>query len=239
MPSANLYRLACFVVIFLFTVTSSNTLQAQGERVITTTVDDGGAANGHTGIYPIPQQPQDISPLLYGEKLPIATLADAAGKPFDLNKAVAEKPSILVMYRGGWCPYCSIQLSGLQQALPALEEMGYQLIAVSTDEPSGLAQSAAKEKLGYTLLSDADLALSKQLGIAFKAPKAYWNMLPKTTGGKNPDLLLPVPSVFIFDKKGIIQFEYINPDFKQRLDPDLLLAVAGSIKKRMAVSTGR
>lgn len=174
---------------------------------------------------------EDISPLLIGEAIPAAVLTDASGKSFDLNKAVAEKPTILIFYRGGWCPFCSKQLAGLQQLAPDLEKQGYQLIAVSTDQPDGLMQSATKEKLSYTLLSDADLSVSKQLGIAFKAPKGYWEMLPKTTGGKNTDLLLPVPSVFILDRKGVIHFEYINPDFKQRLSPELLSAVAGSIIK--------
>jgi len=181
--------------------------------------------------YVSPQKPEDISPLLNGEKMPAAMLPDVTGKIFDLKKAVSEKPTILIFYRGGWCPYCSKQLAGLQQAVPELEKLGYQLIAVSTDAPAGLAQSATKEKLGYTSLSDADLNLSKQVGIAYKAPKPYWEMLPKTTGGKDVDLLLPVPAVFILDKTGVIHFEYINPDFKQRLNPDLLKSVAASIKK--------
>ncbi len=179
----------------------------------------------------IPQKPEDISPLLNGEKIPMVMLTDAAGKSFDLNKAVAEKPTILIIYRGGWCPYCSKQLSGLQQAAPELEGLGYRLIAISTDVPEGLMQSATKEKLSYTLLSDADLSLSKKLGVAYKAPKGYWEMLPKTTGGKDSDLLLPVPSVFILDKTGTIHFEYINPDFTQRLNPQLLKTVAASLKK--------
>ncbi len=181
-------------------------------------------------LYTIPQIPEDISPLLIGEKIPMATLTDASGKDFDLNKAVSEKPTVLIFYRGGWCPFCSKQLAGLQQAMPELEKLGYQLIAVSTDVPEGIKQSITKEKLSYTLLSDADLSLSKQVGIAFKAPKPYWEMLPKTTNGKDVDLLLPVPAVFILDKTGIIHFEYINPDFKQRLNPELLKAVATNIK---------
>jgi peroxiredoxin len=181
--------------------------------------------------YVIPEKPEDISPLLNGEKIPVAMLPDASGKKVDLNKVVSAKPTVLIIYRGGWCPYCSKQLSGLQQAIPELEKMGYQLVAISTDAPAGLTQSVTKEKLSYTLLSDADLKLSRQLGIAFKAPKAYWEMLPKTTDGKNADLLLPVPSVFILDKSGVIHFEYINPDFRQRLSPDLLKAAAASIKK--------
>ncbi|SFO90002.1 Peroxiredoxin [Chitinophaga sp. YR627] len=181
--------------------------------------------------YSTPQKPEDISPLLNGEKIPKAILTDVSGKKFDLNKAVSEKPTVLIFYRGGWCPYCSRQLSGLQQAAPELEKLGYQLIAISTDTPEELMQSATKEKLDYKLLSDADLSLSKQFGIAYKAPEAYWNMLPKTTGGMDTELLLPVPSVFILDKSGTIHFEYINPDFKQRLSPDLLKVVANSIRK--------
>jgi len=181
--------------------------------------------------YMLPQKAEDISPLLNGEKVPMAVLPDASGKNFDLNKAISTKPTVLVFYRGGWCPYCSKQLSGLQQALPELEKMGYQVIAISTDASTGLAQSAAKEKLSYTLLSDADLSLAKQFGIAYKAPKAYWDMLPKTSGGKDTELLLPVPSVFVLDKTGTIQFEYINPDFMQRLNPELLKAASAAVAK--------
>jgi len=179
--------------------------------------------------YKIPERPEDISPLLTGEKIPMVMLPEATGNSFDLGKAIASKPTVLVVYRGGWCPYCTKQLSGLQEALPELEKMGYQLIAVSTDAAEGLTKSIAKEKLSYTLLSDADLSFSKQLGIAFRAPKGYWDMLPKTTGGKDTDMLLPVPSVFILDKSGTIHFEYINPDFKKRLSSEQLIGAAKNL----------
>lgn len=178
-----------------------------------------------------PQKAEDISPLLVGEKIPMAMLMNASGKTVDLNKMVSEKPTILIFYRGGWCPYCSKQLSGLQEISGDLEKMGYQLIAISTDAPAGLQASMDKENLKYTLLSDADLSISKKFGIAFKAPKGYWDLLPKSTGGKNVDLLLPVPSVFILSKTGEINFEYINPDITKRLKPELLKVVAQTLIK--------
>lgn len=183
--------------------------------------------------YNIPQNPEDISPLLIGESIPTVVLKDAEGNDFDLNRAIANKPSILIFYRGGWCPYCSKQLSGLQELMPQLEKIGYQLIAISTDSPDGLALSASEKHLGYTLLSDADLQVSKKFGLAFKAPQAYWEMLPKTTGGKNKDLLLPVPSIFILDRGGKIHYEYINPDFKQRLRPNILKMMATEIYQEL------
>lgn len=183
--------------------------------------------------YNAPLNPADISPLLIGESIPMVSLKDVNGKSFDLNLAIASKPSILIFYRGGWCPYCTKQLSGLQELLPELETMGYQMIAISTDSPDELSKSQAKAHLGYTLLSDADLNVSKKFGLAFQAPKGYSEMLVKTTGGLDQDLLLPVPSVFILDKVGKIRYEYVNPDFKQRLNPELLKVVAQTIYKEL------
>ncbi|WP_394675644.1 peroxiredoxin-like family protein [uncultured Sphingobacterium sp.] len=224
-------KLAAFVALLLFTTCIASIANAQARSSMRRADSRIDKMDMKQIPYRIPQNPEDISPLLCGEKIPMAVLVDVSGKRFDLNRAISRKPTILVFYRGGWCPYCTRQLSGLQEAFPGLEEMGYQLIAISTDESEGLMKAVAKEKLSYTLLSDADLSLSKQMGIAYKAPKDYWEMLPKTTGGEDTDLLLPVPSVFILDQKGTIHFEFINPDFKQRLSSNLLLAAASSIKE--------
>lgn len=180
-----------------------------------------------------PEKPEDISPLLIGEQVPAVMLSDASGKIIDLKKSVAEKPTILIFYRGGWCPYCNIQLSGLQQIEEELRNKGYQLIAVSTDKPENLQKTITKDKLAYTLLSDADLALAKQMGIAYVAPQQYDKIITEGSGGKNTDKLLPVPSVFILNKKGEIRFEYIEPDFKKRISKDLLRAVTLALYKEL------
>lgn len=181
----------------------------------------------------VPLMPQDVSPLLVGENIPMVMLPNAEGQSIDLNKLVAEKPTILVFYRGGWCPYCSKQLAGLQEIEQDLMQLGYQIVAVSTDSPENLRQTGEKQTLTYTLLSDADLSLSKQFGIAYKSPKNYDKFLPETSGGKNVDKLLPVPSVFFINRKGNIRFEYINPDITQRLSPGLLKAAAAALLDEM------
>ncbi|WPU94710.1 peroxiredoxin-like family protein [Mucilaginibacter sabulilitoris] len=188
-----------------------------------------------TAMQKYPQQSTDISPLLIGEKIPSVNIPAANGKPFDLNAHLADKPTILFFYRGGWCPFCNKELAGVQGIQAELVKTGYQIIAISTDSPDNLNKSMDKHKLSYTLLSDADLAVSKQFGIAFKAPAAYSKILAEGSAGKNADKLLPVPSVFILDKSGIIQFEYINPDFKQRISPTLLQAVAAALKQENPV----
>ena len=42
---------------------------------------------------------------------------------------------------------------------------------------------------------------------------------------------LPVPAVFIVGTDGVIQFTYANPDYKVRISPDMLLAVARTIRR--------
>ncbi|SDZ81261.1 peroxiredoxin family protein [Pedobacter hartonius] len=181
----------------------------------------------------VPLKAEDVSPLLAGEQIPVLQLRKSSGEIFDLNKSVSETPTILVFYRGGWCPYCSKQLSGLQEIEKDLIKMGYQVIAVSTDSPENLNKTMNKEKLSYTLLSDADLNAARRFGIAFKSPQNYDRFLPETSGGKNIDKLLPVPSVFILNKKGNILFEYINPDITQRLSAPLLKAAAGALREEI------
>lgn len=44
----------------------------------------------------------EIAPVLVGSEFPELTLKDGAGEPFDLNAAIASKPSVIIIYRGGW-----------------------------------------------------------------------------------------------------------------------------------------
>ena len=46
--------------------------------------------------------PEEIHPLLIGASAPPLTLRSGDGKPVDLNAVLAEKPTILILYRGGW-----------------------------------------------------------------------------------------------------------------------------------------
>ena len=82
----------------------------------------------------VPQNAEDISPLLIGEKLPEAMLLDEDGKPINLNKEIAKKKTVLVFYRGGWCPFCNMQLASLAEAESEILKLGYQIIAVSPDD---------------------------------------------------------------------------------------------------------
>jgi len=71
---------------------------------------------------------------------------------------------------------------------------------------------------------------AKAFGLAFKAPTAYNSTLGKGSGGKNSEKLLPVPAVFLLNQQGVIKFEYINPNFKERMSGNLLKAAIESVR---------
>ncbi|MEZ4876586.1 MAG: peroxiredoxin family protein [Flavobacterium sp.] len=173
----------------------------------------------------LPKSATDIAPLLIGEKAPNTSLKTIDGKSVSFLETLDKKKTILVFYRGGWCPYCNQHLSALAEAEPELIKLGYKIIAISPDSSKSLQETKSKDEINYTLLSDSKNNFSKAFGIAFEAPKNYEKYLLKGSDNVNSSII-PVPSVFILDKEGTILFEYIAPDYKHRLSNELLMAVA-------------
>jgi len=196
------------LVIFLFAVLATFTASAQ-----------------------LPEKAEDISPLLIGEKIPDVALKATNGSNQQLHNIFGQKPTVLLFYRGGWCPFCNAHLAEIQEAQNEILNMGYQIIAVSPDSPENLQATDEKQNLAYNLYSDAGGKLTKAIGIAFEAPERYSGMLSEKSEGLNKGFL-PIPAVFVVDTSGNIEFEYINPDYKTRLSGGMLLAVLKELKNQ-------
>ena len=172
-------------------------------------------------------------PLAVGASIPAVTLATVDGGNLSLPAAVREKPAILIFYRGSWCPYCNRHLAALAELEPQLLTLGYQILAISPDDASGLRQTSEKNQLGYRLLSDRGMAASAAFGLAFRVPEATGSAYAKRgvalapiPGGEG--FWLPVPAVYIVGRDAVIRFVHTDPDYKQRLAPEALLAAAQS-----------
>jgi peroxiredoxin len=173
----------------------------------------------------LPEKAEDISPLLIGEKIPETQVLSLDGKPVSTGDLFKAGKTIVIFYRGGWCPYCNTHLSEVGQIEPELRALGYTLLAISPDAPENLKKSVDKNKLTYTLLSDKTGTLAKTMGIAFKAPQPYEKLLSPNQG-ETAELHLPVPALFLVNEESEILFEYINPNYKKRISGVLLLSIA-------------
>jgi peroxiredoxin len=114
---------------------------------------------------------------------------------------------------------------------PRLAGLGYQILAISPDQPRKLKESLAKHDINYTLLSDSSMELTRKFGLAYQLGpdilakmQTYGVDLDGATG--NHLHQLPVPAAYVVDQKGMIHFVYFNPDIKVRVNPDELLKSA-------------
>ena len=167
-----------------------------------------------------------------GSPLPDVEVKTVEDEEVSLRMLAGRQPTVLVIYRGGWCMFCNRHLAELQRLEPELQGMGYQILAVSPDRPAKLRESVEKHQLSYTLVSDSDLRAAKALGLAFHVDDAT-NELYKTkykidledaSGRMHHDL--PVPAIFVVGADGKIHFEHVDPDYKRRLEADKLLEAA-------------
>lgn len=179
----------------------------------------------------IAETAEDISPLLIGEKVPKTAVISVENEKIPLHNIISQKPTVLLFYRGGWCPFCNVHLAAVGEITEEISALGYQVIAVSPDSPEKLQESLEEKDLGYELFSDADGNLIKAMGLAFKSPDKYGSMLSDRSGGENEGFL-PAPGLFIVNTAGTIEFEYVSPDYEQRIEASLLLEVLKHYSKR-------
>jgi len=148
----------------------------------------------------------DITPLLIGEKIPYITLKTPDNTDVNISDSFKKKKSVLIFYRGGWCPYCNLHLQAMAEAEKQILDLGYQIIAISPDAPEKIKITEETDKVKYTLLSDSKGELINAVGIGFEAPANYKSIINVNSKGINTGFL-PVPSVFVVNTKGEILFE--------------------------------
>ena len=185
----------------------------------------------------IAESADQTTPLKSGEQAPAFVVLDADSEEFFFDPDVLERPAVLITFRGGWCPFCNMHLSELRDVVPEIEAMGVDVIFLSGDRPEMLYASLAQDTretisdLDYKIYSDADAQAAIALGIAFKASDGLINgRISKGQDIEDSSMLkhgvLPVPAVYAIDTSGTIRFDFVEPDFKVRLQADELLAVA-------------
>ncbi|MGB5722429.1 MAG: redoxin domain-containing protein [Woeseiaceae bacterium] len=195
---------------------------------------------GHADV-PVAATAADIQPLKAGDRAPRFTVETIDNQRYDFDPRNLERPAILISFRGGWCPYCNMHLSELRHAIPAINDMGVDVLFLSGDRSELLQASLSHETqedidgLGYTILSDANAQAAIALGIAFKAS----DKTIQRRGERGDDIerssmarhgVLPVPAVFAVNREGFIKYANANPNYKIRVSADELLAAAVGIR---------
>ncbi len=177
------------------------------------------------------------TPLKTGDRAPGFTVRTVDDEPYEFNPDNLENPTVLISFRGGWCPYCNMHLSELRTVIPEIRASGYDVLFLSNDRPELLYSSLKLETqeaidgLDYVILSDADIHAARALGTAFRIDKDMKGRFDKRGRDYADSSIdkydaLAVPAVYVIDQSGEIVFDFVEPDYSVRLSADELLSAA-------------
>jgi peroxiredoxin/YHS domain-containing protein len=174
--------------------------------------------------------------LKVGAKAPDFSLADASGKSTRLADLLKDGPVVLTWYRGGWCPYCNLQLRAYQHALPKFTAAGARLVALSPELPDNSLTTKEKEGLQFAVLSDKGNAVARQYGVAYRLPDeliaAFKGRLdlPRLNGDDSWEL--PLAATYLIGQDGTIAYAFIDADYRKRAEPAALLEALEKLRRR-------
>ena len=88
---------------------------------------------------------EETSPLASGDRAPNFVVRTVDNQPYTFNARQLERPTVLISFRGGWCPYCNLHLSELRNVVPALRDEGIDVLFLSGDAPDQLYSALKQE----------------------------------------------------------------------------------------------
>lgn len=169
-----------------------------------------------------------------GARAPDFTLNDAAGSPVRLADLLAQGPVVLTWYRGGWCPYCNIQLRAYQESLPEITALGARLVAISPELPDNSLLTREKNGLEFTVLSDTGSAVARAYGVSYRLPdsliEAFKGRLDIPAQNGDDSWELPLGATYVIARDGTIAYAFISADYRERAEPAAIIEALRALK---------
>jgi peroxiredoxin len=170
--------------------------------------------------------------LAVGDNAPQFTLPDHNGKLVSSTDLLNTGRLIVCFIRGRWDPFCCGQMEAMSQIVPAIQEAGASLVAIS---PQTVKQSffmADQHRLRFPLLSDSGNAVARHFRLVYRVPdeqqtiyrRAFIN-LPFINGDENWEL--PVPATYILDGDATVLYRSATEDYTERPEPTEILEHLG------------
>lgn len=157
-------------------------------------------------------------------EFPDFELQNATGETVGLSDLLEKGPLVISFYRGGWCPYCNLELKALQDSLWAIREQGAQLVAITPEVPDQSLSTREKNDLEFEVLTDHENQVAKTLGIVHQIDDELdaiyqsfgINVEEHNQDGKNE---LPLPATYVIDQNRIIRWAFVRADYRLRAEP--------------------
>jgi peroxiredoxin len=160
--------------------------------------------------------------------------------PLALETLLQNGPLVLIFFRFAGCPACNIAIPYYNQHLaPQLSALGATLVGVSPQVPEKLRDIKERHALDFRIATDEANSLAHRFGIVYeydepsrRSSLESGSPIGDVTGTGTWEL--PMPSVVVIDRKGIVQFADVNPDWLVRTEPHGIIEAVQAINRRAA-----
>jgi peroxiredoxin len=170
-----------------------------------------------------------------GEILPEFILPDESGRLTSLSSLLKSGPAVISFNRGHWCPYCKLELRSLAAIHDEVNRLGARIVSIMPDSARFTSEYARHNDLPFPILSDIDLGYSLSLGLIFwvgpEITRLYRDVgieLEKYHG--NQGYFLPMAAKFIVGQDGLVKARQVNIEFRQRMEPEDVIAVLRTLR---------
>lgn len=153
---------------------------------------------------------------------------DTRGQRVQLSQLLKDGPVILNFYRGGWCPYCNLELRAYEAILPQIKSLHANIIALSPEKYENTQATSLKNQLSFPVGTDEGLRVAKSLGLVFELSaelKELYSKFGHALSDTNSEghWELPIPATLVIEPNSKISFIYTNLDYRERLEPSEVL----------------
>ena len=165
-----------------------------------------------------------------GAGAPPIVLTNAKGIRVDVGSLLNRGPVIVTFYRGGWCPYCNLELRAFQKILPEIKAAGASLVAISPEKPDDTLSTAERNALDFEVLSDVGQKVGRAFGLVYTFDdeliatyKQFGQDIPGRNGSN--EWALPISATYVIGQDGRIIYAYTDADYRDRAEPAEVLRV--------------
>ena len=155
-----------------------------------------------------------------GVTVPAISAPDETGATRTLASLAGENGTVLLITRAAdWCPYCQTQMIGLEGVRAEIEQRGYRIVTISTDSVEELAAFQRRRNIGYTMLSDEQAQIVRQL-----------DLLDPTQPPNRRHNGLPVPTILILSPGGEVLAKLGDANYRLRPAPEIVIATLDRLR---------
>ena len=172
-----------------------------------------------------------------GEPMPDFILPDRDGRLVALAALVRNGPVVLSFNRGHWCPYCQLALRALAAAHDDVRRLGGEIVSIVPERARFSRKMTADYNLPFPVLSDVDLSYALSLGFVYwigTEMKAIYDQIGVDLADYqgNGNYFLPLAATFVIAADGGVADRHVEPDFRNRMDIERMLAALAKLRKR-------